>query len=60
MERASTTAVMFPTITPFTAQIDALRESLPQNVVTYLDKSYAELRGHRDGLGTYVRENPRG
>lgn len=47
-------------ITPFTAQIDALKGSLPENVVSYLEKSYAELRDNLDGLGTYVRENPRG
>ena len=62
--RAQLAAMMLHNIgnatTPFTAQIDALRESLPENVVTYLDKSYAELRVHKDGLGTYVRENPRG
>jgi PAS domain S-box-containing protein len=47
-------------VTPFTAQVDALAASLPEQVVTYMEKSYAELRDHRDGLGTYVRENPRG
>jgi PAS domain S-box-containing protein len=47
-------------VTPFTAQVDALAASVPEQVVTYLEKSYAELRDHRDGLGTYVREDPRG
>jgi PAS domain S-box-containing protein len=47
-------------VTPFTAQVESLAASLPQDVVTYLEKSYADLRDHRDGLGSYVRENPRG
>ncbi|MBW2479329.1 MAG: PAS domain S-box protein [Deltaproteobacteria bacterium] len=47
-------------VTPFTAQVDALAASLPEHVVTYLEKSYADLNDHRDGLGIYVRENPRG
>ena len=47
-------------ITPFAAQVDALKGNLPEHVVSYLEKSYAELRDHIEGLGTYVRENHRG
>jgi PAS domain S-box-containing protein len=47
-------------ITPFAAQVDALKGNLPEHVVSYLGKSYAELCDHIEGLGTYVRENTRG
>jgi PAS domain S-box-containing protein len=47
-------------ITPFAAQVAALKGNLPEHVVSYLEKSYAELCDHIEGLGTYVRENPRG
>jgi len=47
-------------ITPFAAQVDALKGNLPEHVVSYLEKSYAELCDHIEGLGTYVRENPKG
>jgi PAS domain S-box-containing protein len=47
-------------ITPFAAQVEALKGNLPEHVVNYLEKSYAELCDHIEGLGTYVRENHRG
>ncbi|MBW2442836.1 MAG: PAS domain S-box protein, partial [Deltaproteobacteria bacterium] len=62
--RAQLAAMMLHNIgnamTPLTARVDALKASLPEHVVTYLEKSYAELCDHVDNLGTYIRENPRG
>jgi PAS domain S-box-containing protein len=47
-------------VTPFTSQIDALKNSLPDHVIDYLEKSYAELTAHLDHLNVYVQEDPRG
>jgi PAS domain S-box-containing protein len=47
-------------VTPFTSQINALKSSLPEHVIDYLDKSYAELETHVDNLTVYVKEDPRG
>ena len=47
-------------VTPFTSQIDAIKNSLPDHVIDYLEKSYAELSAHKDTLNVYVREDPRG
>jgi PAS domain S-box-containing protein len=47
-------------VTPFTSQIDALKTSLPDHVIDYLEKSYAELSAHKDTLNVYVQEDPRG
>jgi two-component system sensor kinase FixL len=62
--RAELAAIMLHNIgnavTPFSSQINALRESLPNHVITYLEKSYAELVEHRDHLDDYIRNDPRG
>ena len=62
--RAQLAAMMLHNIgnamTPLTARVDALKASLPEHVVTYLEKSYAELCDHIDSLGTFIRENTRG
>ncbi len=47
-------------VTPFTSQIDVLKNSLPNHVIDYLEKSYAELTAHLDHLNVYVQEDPRG
>ena len=47
-------------VTPFTSRIDSLKNSLPDHVVDYLEKGYAELSGHMDNLNAYVQEDPRG
>ena len=47
-------------VTPFTSRIDALKNSLPDHVIDYLEKSYAELSAHKDTLNVYVQEDPRG
>jgi PAS domain S-box-containing protein len=47
-------------VTPFTSQIDALKRSLPDHVIDYLEKSYAELTAHIDHLNMYVQRDPRG
>ena len=47
-------------VTPFTSRIDALKNSLPDHVIDYLEKGYAELSGHMDNLNAYVQEDPRG
>jgi PAS domain S-box-containing protein len=47
-------------VTPFSSQVDILRNSLPEHVIDYLEKSYDELSAHIDHLNVYVQDDPRG
>jgi PAS domain S-box-containing protein len=47
-------------VTPLTSQIDTLRNSLPEHVIDYLEKSYEDLSAHIDHLNVYLQDDPRG
>jgi len=47
-------------VTPLTAYIDAVKGSLPETLITFLEKTYHELRSHSEDLTRFVGKDPRG